>query len=280
MTPDLATDAVVTLPDAPAAPLRMDLDDAPVAYQRFAATAVIIGEQLCEAVDLRAGWRVLDVATGTGNSALSAARRCCTVVGVDTDPGGFAQGRRRAAAEGVAVTFAGGDATRLPFADASFDAVVSTLGVMFAGDQQAAADELVRVCRPGGRIGLASWTPDGWAASFFALLGRLTRPEVTDRVCPFRWGSEQGLRALLGDRVADLTVTPRTFHARHHTPAAYWRFIQDTSGFVQQRLAGVDPALRAQVDADVLVLLARFNRSGDHTVVAAHDYLEAVAVKR
>ena len=249
-------------------------------YQAFAATSVIIGELLCEAVDVRAGWRVLDVATGTGNAALAASRRFCTVVGVDLVPDGLGTGRRRAAAEGVDVTFVAGDASRLPFPDESFDAVVSTLGTMFAFDQQAAADELVRVCRPGGRIGLVNWVPDGWAAAFFSMLVELTgAPPNGDSESLFRWGTETGLEELFGENVASLLTTRRTFRARHLSPESYWRFVQHTSDFVQDRLACVDAGTRRRIDAEVMALVRRFNRSDDATVLTVHDYLEAVAVK-
>lgn len=248
-------------------------------YQPFAASSVIISEQLCEAVDLRAGWQVLDVATGTGNAALAAARRGCEVVGIDLVTEGLHRGVLRAAAEGLGVRYAAADATRLPFPDARFNAVLSTLGVIFACDQQAAANELLRVCRPGGRLGMANWTPDGWTASFFALLRRLTGPAGGAGASPFRWGSEAGLRELLGDRVRCLTATRRTFVSRHTSPQRFWAFLQATNGFVQARLDTLDPAASAQADREVLALLRRFNRADDGTAVIAHDYVQVTAVK-
>ena len=165
----------------------------------------IVSEQLCEAVDLRAGWVVLDVATGSGNTALAAARRFCEVTGVDFVPALLERGRERAAAERLPVTFLEGDAEALPFPDAAFDAVLSTFGVMFAPNQERAAAELLRVCRPGGKIGLANWTPDGLAAEHFRTVGRHV-PPPPGLPPPTRWGTEAGLRELFGDRISALRV--------------------------------------------------------------------------
>lgn len=253
----------------------------PCDYQPFAATSLIISERLCEAVGLRAGWRVLDLATGTGNAALAAARRCCHVVGVDLIAGGLDRARLRARAEGLHARFLAADALCLPFPDGAFDAVVSTLGVIFAGDHQTAADELLRVCRPGGRVGLANWTPDGWTAAFLATLLELTSPHRprNQGASPFRWGTEEGLKDLFGDRLARLSAHRRTFHARHHNPESFWAFIQATNPFVRARMEAADPATQRRVTRQVLALIDRFNRADDGTVVAAQDYLEVVAVR-
>lgn len=247
--------------------------------QRLAAASVIISEQLCEAADLRAGSRVLDVATGTGNAALAAARRCCDVVGLDVAFEGLPCAQQRARAEALDLTVVCGDALALPFADAAFDVVISTLGVMFASDAETAADELVRVCRSGGTIALANWTPDGWSAAVLDVVTRHcpgpSRSPAT-RTSPFRWGSDAGVRQLLGDRLTELSVAPHTFYARHHNPQSYWHHIRQTSPLLRSRLAEVDPATGRAIERETLALVEDFNRSGDHSVVLAHDYIEVV----
>jgi ubiquinone/menaquinone biosynthesis C-methylase UbiE len=140
-------------------------------YARIGNTLVIIGELLCEAVDVRAGDKILDVATGSGNTAISAARRFCEATGIDYVPELIEHARKRAEVEGLEITFGVGDAEDLPYPDASFDVVLSTLGVMFAPDQEKVAEELLRVCRPGGKIGLANWTPDGFIGNMFSTQG-------------------------------------------------------------------------------------------------------------
>ena len=172
-------------------------------YGAVGATLQIISEELCEAAELRPGWRVLDVATGNGGTAIAAARRGCDVTGVDYVPALLAQARDRAAAERFAITFDDGDAENLPYDDASFDAVTSTLGVMFTADHQRTADELLRVCRPGGRIALANWTPDGFIGQVFKTIGAHVPPPpgVTS---PAMWGTDGYLRTLFGDGITEL----------------------------------------------------------------------------
>src|SRR3712207_4445501 len=172
-------------------------------YAVVGTTLVIVGEQLCEAVDLRAGQRVLDVATGNGNTALSAARRSCDVTGIDYVPALLEQGRARAAAEGLAVAFADGDAENIPFPDASFDVVLSTLGTMFAPDKEKTASERLRVGRPGGKSGRANWPPDGFIGQMFRVTGRYVPPPAGLKA-PALWGTEERLRELLGDGVESI----------------------------------------------------------------------------
>ncbi len=166
-------------------------------YQQIAACILIVSEQLCEAVDLRAGQRVLDVASGTGNTALAAARRFCEVTGTDYVPALLDRARQRAAAEGLVITFEDGDAESLPVADASYDVVLSTFGVMFSPNQELAARELLRACRPGGKIGLANHTPDSWIGEVFRTTGRHLPPPAGVKP-PVLWGTEERLRELFG----------------------------------------------------------------------------------
>ncbi len=239
----------------------------------------IVSEHLCEAVDLRAGWAVLDVATGSGNTALAAARRFCEVTGVDYVPALLERGRERAAAERLPVTFREGDAEALPFPDASFDAVLSTFGVMFAPDQEKAAAELLRVCRPGGKIGLANWTPDGWAGQMFRTVGQHVPPPPGLKPPPL-WGTEERLRELFGDRISSLDVSRRTFVQRFRSPQHWLEVFRTYFGPVMRAFDAVGPQGEEALARDLLALVERFNRSGDATAVFPSEYLEAVATRR
>ena len=180
-------------------------------FHAVAARIVLVAEQLVDSADLHAGWRVLDVATGSGNAAIAAARLGCEVVGIDYVPALLERGRERAAAEGLDVTLLEGDAETLPFPDRSFDAVTSVFGAMFAPDHRQAASELVRVCRPGGTIALASWTPDGFIGELFrTVAGHVPPPAGVPS--PMLWGTEAHLRELFGDAIESLEVDGADVH--------------------------------------------------------------------
>ena len=249
-------------------------------YAAFGAPLLVMGELLCEAVDLRSGWRVLDVATGSGNTALAAARRSCDVTGVDYVPALLERGRERAAAERLEVSFVEGDAEDLPFPDSSFDAVLSSVGVMFAPDQERAAGELLRVCKPGGRIGLANWTPDGFASELAALFGRYAAPPPKDFQPPALWGTEARLRELFGDGVASVGISRRSFVFRYRSIGHYTDVLRSDLGPTRQTFEKLDGAGREELAGELADLVRRFNRSGDGTVVVPSDYLEVVAVRR
>ncbi len=248
-------------------------------YAAVGTILTVVSENLCEAVDLRPGWQVLDVATGHGNTALAAARRFCEVTGVDYVPALLERGRERAAAERLPVTFREGDAEALPFPDASFDAVLSTFGVMFAPDQEKAAAELLRVCRPGGKIGLANWTPDGWAGQMFRTVGQHVPPPPGLKPPPL-WGTEERLRELFGDRISSLDVSRRTFVQRFRSPQHWLEVFRTYFGPVMRAFDAVGPQGEEALARDLLALVERFNRSGDATAVFPSEYLEAVATRR
>ncbi len=248
-------------------------------YAIFGATLLIMSELLCEAVDLRPGQRILDVATGSGNTALAAARRSGEVTGIDYVPALLDRGRERAAAERLEVVFREGDAEDIPFPDASFDVVLSTVGVMFAPDQEKAAGELLRVCRPGGKIGLANWTPDGFAGEMGSLFGRYL-PLSPGLKPPVLWGTEERLRELLGSGPRCLQTVRRSFVFRYRSVRHYLDVLQTHLGPTRETFLALDPARRENLVDELVDLIDRFNRSDDETMVVPSDYLEVVMTKR
>lgn len=240
-------------------------------------TLQIVGERLCEAVDVRAGSRVLDVAAGNGNATLAAARRFATVTSTDYVPALLERGRRRAEAEGLDVTFETADAEALPYAAASFDTVLSTFGVMFTPDQEQAASELMRVCRLGGRIGLASWTPGGFLGDLFTVVAAHVPPMPGVR-SPLLWGTDARLQELFkGARRIDHTA--RTFNFRYRSSEHFLAVFRTFYGPVHKAFAGLDEAHQAALEADLLRLLDRTDRGGRHGLVVPAEYLETVIVR-
>ena len=248
-------------------------------YAMFGSALLIISELLCEAADLRPDQKVLDVATGSGNTALAAARRFCETTGVDYVPALLERGRKRASAERLEVAFREGDAEELPFPDASFDVVLSTVGVMFAPDQKKAAGELLRVCCPGGRIGLASWTPDSFAAEMPRVFARYV-PPPPGLESPSRWGAEEHVRELLGDGIGELRATRRSFVFRYRSVRHYLEMLQTHLGPTRQAFESLSPAEREGLERDLADLVNCTNRSGDGTMIVPSDYLEVVADRR
>ena len=248
-------------------------------YSVLGAAFVIISELLCEAVDLRPGQRVLDVATGSGNTALAAARRYGEVTGIDYVPALLERGRERAAAERLPVAFQEGDAEDLSFPDAAFDVVLSTIGAMFAPDQEKTADELLRVCRPGGRIGLANWTPDGFVGGILRVHARYLPPPPGLKP-PVLWGTEERLHELFGQDVTSLRVTKRTFFYRYPSPEHYWNLMRTYNGPTIRAFQALDAEVQENLVAELIELTHRLNRSGDETMVVPGDYLEVVAIRR
>lgn len=244
-------------------------------FSVIGTTLQIVGESLCEAVDLRSGERVLDVAAGNGNCAIAAARRWAEVTAVDFVPALLEHAAQRAAADHLSFETRVGDAHALPFADGQFDVVLSSYGVMFAADQAQAARELTRVCRSGGRIGLANWTPEGFIGQLFKTIGRHVPPPAGLQ-SPARWGTAAGLTELFGDRAADIAIARRDFVFRYRSPAHWVEVFRQWYGPVLKAFEALPPVGQAQLEADLLALIARFNRSGDSTMVVPGEYLEVV----
>jgi len=244
-------------------------------YAVVGTTLQIVGESLCEAVDLRSGERVLDVATGNGNAALAAARRFAEVIGVDYVPALLAHARERADADRLPVQFRETDAEDLPYPDGTFDVVLSTFGVMFAADQERAAAELVRVTRSGGRIGLANWTPDSFVGAMFRTVGKHVPPPA-ELKSPALWGSETRLHELFGARAASIRAQRRSFAFRYLSASHFLEVFRDFYGPVHKAFAALEPAGRKALAADLLDLLSVHNRSGNSTLVVPSEYLEVV----
>jgi ubiquinone/menaquinone biosynthesis C-methylase UbiE len=248
-------------------------------YLMASADIVLVSELLCEVIDLRAGQQVLDVATGTGNTALAAARRRCDVIGVDYVPNMLEVAQARATTERLPVTFRQGDAEQLPFPAASFDVVLSTFGVMFTPDQGKAVSELLRVCRPGGTIGLANWTPESFPGEFRRIIGQYIPPPPGVQ-SPTRWGTEAGLRELFGNGLASLQVTVRSVTLRHHSPRHAIEHFRAYFAPVLAAFGALDAERQARLMQEMIEAAQRFNRSGDATLVVPCDYLEVVAITR
>jgi SAM-dependent methyltransferase len=249
-------------------------------YAVVGTTLQVVGENLCEALDLRAGSRVLDVAAGNGNATLAAARRFAEVTSTDYVPALLEAGRRRAEAEGLAVQFQEADAESLPFPDGSFDVVLSTFGVMFTPDQQSAAAELARVSRPGGKIGLANWTPEGFVGQLFKTIGKYV-PPAPGLKPPSLWGTPGRLEELFDSSVR-IHATRRHFTFRYRSPQHFIDVFRTYYGPMNRTFAALDadPERQAAFTQDLLGLMEQGNRSTDGTLVLPSEYLEVVIEKQ
>lgn len=247
-------------------------------YAVVGTTLQIVGERLCEAVDLRSNQRVLDVAAGNGNATLAAARRFADVVSTDYVPPLLDRARERAEAERLTVTFQQADAENLPFKDASFDVVLSTFGVMFTPDQKRAARELLRVCRPGGRIGLANWTPDSFIGRLFKTIGTYV-PPPPGLQSPALWGRRDHLVSLFGPD-NPIVARSQTFVFRYKSPAHWIDFFRAYYGPVLKAFAALDDEKRVSLERDIHALVAEFNMANDGTLVVPSEYLEVVIDKQ
>jgi SAM-dependent methyltransferase len=242
-------------------------------------TLQIVGEHLCEALDLRSGQAVLDVAAGNGNATLAAARRFADVTSTDYVPALLERGRLRAQAEGLPVTFREADAENLPFADASFDVVMSTYGVMFTPDQDKAARELARVCRSGGKIGLANWTPDGFIGALFKVIGAYLPPPAGMK-SPALWGTEARLRELFGANAKSIVATPRDFMFRYRSAQHWIEVFRTYYGPTHKAFLALDADKQRGLERDLHTLIARFDRGGEAGMVVPATYLEIVIEKK
>jgi SAM-dependent methyltransferase len=248
-------------------------------FAMIARNTVFPGELLCEALGLRAGQKVLDVATGSGNAALSASRRGCETTGIDYVPALVERARERAAAERLPARFEVADCEALPFPDESFDVVLSLYGTMFAPDQEKAAQELTRVCRRGGRIGLSNWTPDGFWGRTFGLMAKYLPPAEGIRP-PSQWGTENRLNELFGRDCSSINVAVRSALFRYRSSAHWIEVFGGCFGPIMFALETLNAGSREAFLAELNDTLNLFNRSGDDTLMVSADYLEVVMTRK
>jgi ubiquinone/menaquinone biosynthesis C-methylase UbiE len=247
-------------------------------FHAVAALIQPVAEVLCDSVDLHADWRVLDVACGSGNAAIAAARCGCDVVGVDYVPALLDRGRQRIEAEGVLAELLDGDAEALPFPDATFDAVLSVYGAMFAPDHGQTAAELTRVCRPGGKIGLATWRPDGFIGSMFKVVGSYV-PPAAGTASPILWGAEPYLRGLFGDEVESIACTERTFTFRFRSAEAFVDYFRAYYGPTLKAFEAIGEAGGEELFADLVALVGKYAGTSTGAVAIPATWLETVAVR-
>jgi len=248
-------------------------------YAIVGSTLQIVGEQLCEALDLRSGSKVLDVAAGNGMASLAAARRWCEVISTDYVPDLLERGKARAAAEGWQLKFMEADAEDLPFEGDQFDVVLSTFGVMFTPNQDQAAAELLRVCKPKGKIGLANWTPDGFIGQVFKTLGKYLPPPAGTR-SPAMWGTRTRLSEMFEAGASSVKAESRIFNFRYRSADHFLDVFRTYYGPVLKAFAALEPAKQEELQDDLHALIVRMNRSGDRTMVVPSEYLEVVITKR
>lgn len=275
---DVSIPTTPTTPDFTAIKQRQQATWASGDYAVVGTLLQIVGETLAEAVDVRAGERVLDVAAGNGNATLAAARRFAEVTSTDYVAALLDKGAARAHAEGLQVQFQVADAEALPFADASFDAVLSTFGVMFAPDHARCAAEMQRVVRPGGRIGLASWTPDSFIGRLFKIIGAHVPPPAGVK-SPALWGSEAHLRALFGSDV-QMRCEKKHFTFRFRSAAHWVQVFRDFYGPTHKAFGALPAAGQAALERDIVALLEELNTAGASSLVVPSEYLEVVVTKR
>lgn len=248
-------------------------------YAVVGTTLQIVGEELCETLDLRSGQKVLDVAAGNGNATLAAARRWCAVTSTDYVPDLLARGRVRAEAEGLLIAFQEADAEALPFDDGTFDAVVSTFGVMFTPNQDRAAGEMLRVCKPGGQIGLANWTPEGFVGQIFKTIGKY-RPSPPGAKSPLLWGTRARLEEMFGAKASAIRAELRYFNFRYRSAAHFVDVFKTYYGPMFKAFEALDQAGQMNLRDDLAALVTRLNKAADGTMVVPAEYLQVVIIKR
>ena len=247
-------------------------------FNEVARQVMQVSDDLVRAADPRAGQHVLDVACGSGNAALIAARRYCDVIGIDYVPALVERAKVRAAAEGTRIDFRVADAQDLPFPDESFDVVLSVFGVMFAPDREKAAAEMLRVCRPGGKIALACWTPEGFVGEFFKMQSSHV-PPLPGVQPPVRWGTEELLRQLLGPGTREIRTARRISHQYYHSPEHAVELFKTYFGPTHRAFAALDDAGKAALERDMLALFSKHNRAQDGTAYLESEYLEVIATR-
>lgn len=264
-----------TVPDYAAIKIKQNAAWASGDYSRIGTTLQIVGEELAEAMDLRPGAKVLDVAAGNGNATLAFARRWCEVTSTDYVDSLLARGRSRAEAENFSVRYQVADAENLPFDDGMFDAVVSTFGVMFAPNQPKAASELIRTCRPGAKIGMANWTPESFIGQLFKTLGKhLAPPKGVSS--PSLWGSATWLKDTFGPNASSMAVKSKRFMFRYHSPQHFIDVFRNFYGPVHKAFLALHTNGQAALAADILMAISQFNTTSDGSMRVPSEYAEVV----
>jgi SAM-dependent methyltransferase len=274
-----APPATPATPDLRAVKARQQATWASGDFAVIGVTLQSVGESLADAADVGAGERVLDVAAGNGNATLAAARRYAEVTSTDYVPHLLDKGRARASAEGLEVTFQAADAEQLPFADASFDVALSTFGVMFAPDHRQAARELRRVVRPGGRIGLANWTPEGFIGEVLRVVAKHVPPPA-GVASPMLWGTRAHLKELFGADAADIRIERKNFDFRYRSPAHWIQVFREFYGPTHKAFLALDEAARGTMHRELEELLVRRNVGRANTLKVPGEYLEVVITRR
>jgi SAM-dependent methyltransferase len=248
-------------------------------FAMVAGIVMMVAEELTEALDVVPGERALDVACGSGNGALAVARRAWgNTVGADFVPALLERGRERAAAERLDVDFVEADATDLPFGDGEFDVVMSIFGAMFAADQEKAAAELLRACKPGGKVGMANWVPDGGVGRMFMTIAKHA-PPPPGVPSPLRWGTEDGLRELLGDGDSELRIERRRSRQAFRSADHFLDFFRTYFGPTKVAFERVGSEGEAALEADLRTYLEESNTAGDRALVLEPEYLQVVATR-
>jgi SAM-dependent methyltransferase len=276
MTTATLSRTVTAAPDYAAIKQRQQATWAAGDYAVIGTTLQIVGERLCEAIDLRAGECVLDVAAGNGNATLAAARRFAQVTSTDYVAALLERGKERAAAERLPVSFQVADAEALPFPDGSFDVALSTFGVMFTPDQETSVAELARVVRRGGRIGFANWTPEGFIGQLFKTIGKHVPPPAGIK-SPATWGTETRLAELFPRD--EVKATRQIFNFRYRSPAHWLDVFKRFYGPTNRAFAALDAGKQSELQADIVALIERMNRGGPQTLIVPSEYLEAVVTR-
>jgi ubiquinone/menaquinone biosynthesis C-methylase UbiE len=276
--PDAGPAARTSMPDFDAIKARQQATWSSGDFGRIGVTLQIVGETLCEAVDVVSTDKVLDVAAGAGNASVAAARRFADVLSTDYVPALLDEGRRRAEADRLPMAFEVADAEQLPFSDRSFDVVLSTFGVMFAPNQERAAAELVRVVKPGGRIGLANWTPEGFIGQLFRVISRFVPPPAGLR-SPMEWGAESRLSELFGSRTASIRTARRMFMFRYRSARHFVEYFRTFYGPTVKAFGALDPTRQQALHEAIIALVERFNVHHGAALVVPGEYLEVAITK-